>query len=88
MNITENFIVKNIAGECVALPMTDDYVDFNKMIKLNETAELIYNCIAKNMDVDSIVLEITQTYNVDENLARIDTNACIDSLVNLGIIEK
>ena len=88
MKITENFIVKNIAGECVALPMTEDFVDFNKMIKLNETAELIYNCIAKNMDIDSIVLELTKTYNVDEHIARIDTNACIDSLVKLGIIEK
>ena len=46
MKIREGFILKEIAGSYVVVPVGDDLVDFSLMITINETGAFLWNCLS------------------------------------------
>lgn len=48
MKIKEGFILKEIAGSFVVVPVGDDLVDFTLMITTNETGAFLWNCLSED----------------------------------------
>ncbi len=89
MKLNENYILKNVAGSIVVMPVGEAVSKINGMIKLNPTAEIIWKAIENGKDFDGIVSEIkTNCQNVDENAVADDVKAFLSKLEELGILEK
>ena len=73
MKIVKEFILREIAGECVLVPTGATSQEFNGMITISDTAKFI-----------RMVLD---TYEIDEETARRDTIAFVGALVENGFIE-
>lgn len=55
MKIKEGFILKEIAGSFVVVPVGDDLVDFTLMITTNETGAFLWNCLSQDRSEQELV---------------------------------
>lgn len=71
MKIKEGFILKEIAGSYVVVPVGEDLVDFTLMITINETGAFLWNCLASDKTQQELVELLKGEYEgaTDEQLA-------------------
>ncbi len=75
MKLSENYILKNIAGTAVVVPVGDAVKDIKGMITLNGPAEIIWKGLQENKSIDDIANEIKSEYDADEDVIRADIDA-------------
>ena len=75
MKLSENYILKNIAGTAVVVPVGDAVKDIKGMITLNGPAEIIWKGLQENKSIDDIANEIKSEYEADEDVIRADIDA-------------
>ena len=81
----EGYIVREVAGQIVALPTGDD-LDLNVMITLNGTGKFLWELIEKCSDVDSLVAALLAEYDVDEATARAGVERFVAKLNENGFL--
>lgn len=81
MKLSENFVLKNIAGENVVMPVGDAVGKINGMIKLNPSAKIIWNALEDDKDFDGILEEMKKAFSgVDEATLEDDINYFLNKL--------
>lgn len=80
MKLKYNFIVRNVAGQAVALAIGNEDNKFNGMIKLNSVGEFIFNLLENDITTDEIVNKITENYEVSAEEARSSIEAYLETL--------
>ena len=68
MKIKEGFLLREVAGQTVVLPVNDD-LDLNMMITLNETGRFLWEQLQKETDEAELVSALLKEYDVDEATA-------------------
>ncbi len=68
MKLKEGFILREVAGQTVVLPLGDD-LDPNMMITLNEVGKFIWLLLENETDEAAIVSAILKEYDVDRQTA-------------------
>lgn len=86
MKLNENFILKNIAGTAVVVPVGDAVKDIKGMITLNGPAEIIWKGLQDGKNIDSIVTEIKNEYDASEDVIRNDVDAFLNKLRTYKIL--
>ena len=81
------FILREIAGECVLVPTGATSQEFNGMITISDTAKFIWENIEKADSLEGMIQMVLDTYEIDEETARRDTIAFVGALVENGFIE-
>lgn len=71
MKIKKGFLLKEIAGSFVVVPVGEDLVDFSLMITINETGAFLWNCLAEDKTDEQLVELLKSEYEgaTDEQLA-------------------
>lgn len=80
MKLSENFILKTVAGTAVVVPVGDAVNDIKGMITLNGPAETIWKCLENGMDYEGIVVQLKSEYDAPEDVLRTDLTAFLDKL--------
>lgn len=88
MKLKYNFVVRNVAGQSVALAVGDDNAKFNGMIKLNSVGEFIFKLLANDISLDEIINKITEEYDVDASEAKASVEQYVSVLRENGLIEE
>lgn len=86
MRISDNFIMKNIAGTAVVVPVGEAVNDIKGMITLNGPAEIIWKGLQNGKEIDSIVGEIKAEYDAKEEVIRNDVDAFLNKLRTYKIL--
>ena len=86
MRRKQGFIVDEIAGENVAVPVGEMSKSFHGMIKLNGTALLIWEQLENDVTEAQITDAIVAAYDVDRSLAAADVARIVGVLKNAGIV--
>ena len=81
MKIVKEFILREIAGECVLVPTGATSQEFNGMITISDTAKFIWENIEKVDGLEEMIQMVLDTYEIDEETARRDTIAFVGALV-------
>ena len=87
MKINKNFALRNVANTWVVLPLAEKTVDFNGMLKLNESGVLLWNALAQGADRESLADLLTTVYDVSREEALGDVDEFIDILLKSGCLE-
>ena len=66
MKIKDNFILKEIAGSYVVVPVRSRAVDFSGVIKLTESGAFLWRLLEKGADREELVAALLDEYEVDE----------------------
>ena len=88
MKIKSGFILRQIAGSYVAVPVGARTVDFNGMITLNDTAAFLWHQLELDCDRDALVRAVLAEYEVDEAHARRSVDNFLDSLRQAGCLDE
>lgn len=88
MRISGEYIVREIAGEHILIPVGAAAMKINGLITMDEVGLFIWNCMEKGKDKDSILHDILDEYDVDEERAKNDLDSFIKNLQEAGLIES
>ena len=87
MKINENFLLREVAGNTIVVPVGDAAERFSGMIKLNETAVFIWRTLENETDEASVVAAMCAEYDIDEETAAADVARFVATLRSAGILE-
>ena len=88
MRINKEFVLREIAGDYIAVPTGKTALDFNGLITMNEVGVSIWKMLAEDVTLEDIVQGILAEYDVDEDIAREDVQDFIDTLYEKRILEQ
>ena len=86
MKIKEGFLLRQVAGQNVALPDAET-LDLNMMITLNETAAFLWERMQSESSEDALVQALLGEYDVNEATARTAVAGFIKKLSDNGFLE-
>ncbi len=86
MKLKYNFIVRNVAGQAVALPVGNTDNEFSGMIKLNSVGEFIFKLLENDITIDEIVSKITESYDISAEEAKNAVDSFLETLKNNELI--
>jgi len=69
MKIKEGFMLRDVAGSYVVVPMGKEAADFNGMITLNETGAFLWKQLEKGCTREELLAAMQKEYDVTEERA-------------------
>ncbi len=87
MKINENFVLREVAGSWVVIPIGEKSVDFNGMMNLNETGVLLWRELEKGAEKEELVSALTAEYDVSAEIAAKDIDEFVETLEKAGCLE-
>lgn len=88
MRIAVELMIREIAGEIVAIPMGSSAGDFSGILGLNEVGQFLIERLAKEQTEDSLVAAVLAEYEVDEDTARVDVREVLENLRKAGLLTE
>lgn len=80
MKIKEGFLLKEMAGSYVVVPVGAQLVDFQMMVTLNETGAFLWEKLVNETTEEELVAALLGEYDVDEQTAKADVSEFIKTL--------
>lgn len=87
MKIKDGFMLRQIAGTWLVVPVAERVVDFNGMFTLSDTGVFLWKLLQEGKDTGELLAAITEEYEIDEETAKTDIDAFLDKLKEQGIVE-
>ena len=87
MHRSEEFLLRQEAGLTVIVPVGPAAVRFPGMISVNATGEFLWNALAAEQTLDSLVDALTAEYAVEREQAQRDVRTFLDTLTRAGALE-
>lgn len=87
MKIKEGYILREVAGSNIVVPIGNAQVSFNGIMTLNDVGTFIWKKLEKGADNDEILNAILDEYDVERDRAQWDLNLYIEKLRSKDLIE-
>ena len=87
MKLKKNYVLRNVAGSWIVLPLGEETVKFNGMIRMNETAVFLWKLLEKESNKEEMFAALPREYDVSEDRARISIDKFLDTMNQIGCIE-
>ena len=87
MKLCGEFIVRKVMDDIVAIPVGQTLLQCNNMILLNDVSKIIWDCLDQGMDLDHIVMAVTDAFDVSDQEAREDIVEFCSQLRSLQLLE-
>lgn len=84
----EDFILREIAGEAVLVPVGENTELSNSIISLNETSVFLWKLFDHPVTYDEVLDEVYKEYEDPEGTIRIDVFSFINDFVAHGLIKE
>ncbi len=79
-------VYREIAGECVLVPLRGELADPSSIYTLNEVGSFVWSRIDGRRTVGAIVVEVVEAFDVSEEAARLDVERFLADLVEVGVV--
>ena len=86
MRVSGDFILREIAGEYLLVPVGAAAAKFNGLITLNETAHTIFQALTEERTAEELTELVVSEYEVDAGTARADVDEFIRQLRQIGAL--
>ena len=86
MKVNQNFILREIAGESMLIPVGAAAAKFNGLITLNDTAATIFKTLSQDTTLEALVDAVTADYDIDRETARADAEEFLQQLRQAGAL--
>ncbi len=87
MKIKDGFIVREVAGSFVAMPIGERAEELNGVIELTQGGVILWEKLSTDTTEDALVAELLSRFEVDEETARRDTRAFVEGLRKNNLLE-
>ena len=80
MKIKDGFILKEMAGSWVVVPLGKKLVNFEMMMTLNETGAFLWEQLKEDKTEEDLVAALLAEYNVEKEVAAKDVSEFVQKL--------
>ena len=87
MKIKEGFILRNVAGNNVVVPIGQATLDFNGMMSLNDTGAFLFERLIEGTSKENLIEDLVAEYDIDRELAVKDVEAFILNVESEDLFE-
>jgi hypothetical protein len=87
MKVKEGYILKNVSGKNIVVPVGEEAINFNGLITLNSSGKMLFEALQRDVEMIQLVQLMLVHYDIDEETAKNDVNAFVNKLKSKGIIE-
>lgn len=87
MKLKEGFILKEIVGNHLVVPIGSNLVDFNAIMTLNDTGAFLWEQLQTDKDVDELVNAMCKEYDIGKDAAKNDVEEFVNTLKSTNLFE-
>ncbi len=88
MKIKDGYMIREVAGYNVVVPVGEAALDFNGMINLNETGALLWKTLTDGAEEKDLVAALLAEYDVPEDVAKKDVADFIIKMREANLIDE
>lgn len=88
MKTKKGFMLRNVAGRDIVVPIGQASVDFNGVINLNESGAFLWKELAKGCTYDELLNALLGEYDVSEDIASRDIDAFLDVARKANVLDE
>ena len=89
MKISNEYILREVAGNNIVVPVGSKAIDFNAVCYLNEVGSFIFTTLQQNdLSFDELFDKILAEFEIDRDTVINDTKAYLDKLEKAKLLEK
>lgn len=88
MKIRGEYVLREIAGEHILIPVGESAVEMNGMITLNEVGVFIWNCLQEEMTYDEVLCSILEEYDAPASKVRKDLDDFLGQMRESNLIQE
>jgi hypothetical protein len=81
-----DFVVQNVGGENLLVPLGAQVMDLNGLITLNDTGAYVWELLAQDRTLDELAEAVAAQFEVDPAAALGDVQMFIDEINRLGLV--
>ncbi|MBN2165319.1 MAG: PqqD family protein [Marinilabiliaceae bacterium] len=85
---SEDIVVKQLSGEIVIVPLSNDIVKMSEIFTLNEVGAFIFTLFDGKKNVSSIIKNVLAEFDVDNNTAQNDVVEFVELALKKNIIKE
>lgn len=86
MRVSDQFILREIAGDSILIPVGEAAMFVKGLIALSETGVFLYHILKENTTREELVAALTSEYEVSEAEAAVDIDAFLNQMRQLKIL--
>lgn len=87
MRIKEGFMIKEVAGEVMAIPFGKNYEKIGAMIALNGTGLFLWRLLEQEQTMETLCDALVKEYDIDKALAEEATTSFLALLKSQELLE-
>ena len=88
MRISDQFILRQIAGEYIIIPTGQTTLKFNGMITVNEQGAFLWEVLKEEITEDALVDAVLAEYDTDRQTAQADVAEFLEVLRQKRILNE
>ncbi len=85
--VKDEYLLKEVAGEYIVVPVGKEAVSFHGVINLNETGKFLFENLTKPISILELVSKLTEEYDVNEEQAIKDVKLFVETLIKNNVLE-
>lgn len=86
MKLKREFILRDIIGETILVPINESTTEFNGLITMNEMGKFIWENYESSKDEEDLLSKILDEYEVEKEVAKSDLDEFLGKLRETDII--
>lgn len=89
MKLKEGFLLRDIAGSWVVVPVGQRVIEFNGLMNLSESGALLWKKLEEGINNQQELTDLlVEQYEVDTDMADSDVIEFLDKISERGLIEQ
>ena len=86
MKLKYNFSINPMGENYVAVPLENDVVEFNGILKLNDSAAFIVEQLNSNVSYEELTAKVAEHFSCDKGDAAENIDSVLQNLKNAGLL--
>lgn len=87
MKIDKEFVLREIAGDYILVPVGQTAMSFNGLITINEIGAFLWERMKEDTTIGLLTEAVLGEYEVEREIAQKDVEEFVDALLKAGIVK-
>ena len=87
MKLKKNFVLREVVGTWVVLPLGVETVNFSGMLQLNDSGAFLWRTLENGGDKNTLIEALLNEYEVTVELAEADVDKFLTKLNDFGCLQ-
>jgi hypothetical protein len=88
MKRKDDFLMQNVGGQNLLVPLGSRVMDMNGVVTLNETGVFAWNLLEKDCSADELAAAVAERFDVSPERASADIQTFVDEIAGMGLLER